>query len=700
MKKNISLKNILSNPTNIVNLCSDVCLNDIFEYCRVRYEDIKSYRTSRNEALKEANEEALQISTMKNYPWPNAANVKFPMITNAAIDYASRIFPAIWQDGEISKTKFYKDQKDYAAGARLSNYINWLLREKIPGWETSLDKLCAAHPINGLMLKKVFYDPEIDSVRSELVYPQDFYISADSPSIESAECYFHRTTKNKNTIISHLRSGVFAGIKEEELDVETSGETDTKHTEALVRQAEKQPQNFSTVYEIIESFVWIDLDGDGYSEPYIVSFIPKIQKICRIVPRFEQVDVTVDDKERVIRIKPMRFFVPFEFLQSPDGSLYALGLGELLLPINKAVDSTINQLLDAGKLNNMNSGWISKALRLSQGDTAFEPGEWKVVNSYMGKLQENILPLPKTEPSPTTFNLLTTLIDAGMKIAGAQDIRDVQIPSNLSAISSMAIIENGMSGMKSVYKRFHRSLSMELQLILEWVRRYPDVNEYRTVVGDEGNAGDFNLGESVVPVSDPNLITTISKATKAEQLNQMMQTNPAALDPYKTSIKVMDLIGINPTEVIKTETTAADEMAAAKAGEELTLIKSEIAKTLAIALRAKDQGIGDLARANSETISRAAKALNDLSNAAKTKVPVTVDGKVSSVEVSDPKIFQDEIASLGKAVGITFQTPIGSVLGEKLGQSIPEGVQGVEDVAANDTKIIQKQSDQNGFKIS
>ena len=162
----------------------------------------------------------------------------------------------------------------------------------------------------------------------------------------------------------------------------------------------------------------------------------------------------------------------------------------------------------------------------------------------------------------------------------------------------------------------------------------------------------------------------------------------------------MDLIGINPTEVIKTETSAADEMAAAKAGEELNLIKSEIAKNLAIALRAKDQGVGDLARANSETISRSAKALSDLNNAARTKIPVTVDGKTSSVEVSDPEAFQKELAALGKSVGISFQTPIGSVLGEKLGQSIPEGVQGVEDVAANDTKLIQEQSDQNGFKIS
>lgn len=694
MAKHLPLDKILDNPTNIAGFLDEHVLGDYYDYCWTRYKDLVSARTPRNEKLKEANKEALQLYEKKEYPWKDAANVKFPLITNACIDFASRIYPAVWQDGDVAKSKFYNESPNYQAGKRLATYLNYCLAERIPGWSQNLDKLCAAMPVNGLMLKKVYYDPEIATVRSDLVFPQDMFVPNEAATLQEASYYFQRMVRKRRDIVGYLRSGLWCGIEEEDLDQEGDQVVDT---EAKVRDEDLQPSAQSDTFEVVEGYAYFDIDGDGYSEPYIITFLPKLSKIVRIVPRFDDSCISrinKGEKQIIYRIDPFDFFVEFPFMQSLDGSIYALGLGELLLPINQAVDTTINQLLDAGTLNNTNGGWISKNIRLPQGQTNHAPGEWKAVNTFTGKLADNILPLPKTEPSQTTFALLGMLRDAGASMAGAAQIKDIQIPSNLSATSSMAIIENGMTGLKSVYKRFHQAMTKELRLILGWLVRYPNLQEYVAIAGQEASEQDFALVGSIVPVSDPNLITTISKATKAQQLQEMAQQG--LVDKTMASMQILDYAGIDPASVIPKEPSAAEKMAAAIQGAQLNLLKAQTMQALALALRAKDQGIGDLARANSETMARASKSMLDMKNASLKKEAKVVGDKVITQEVTDTTMFADELKALMDSVGISFGTPIGRVLGEKLGQSVEEGIQGAEDTEPNDVRVKMKTTIQNG----
>lgn len=682
MAKKLSIDKILSNPTNVVRLLDEHCLGGIFDYCDVRYKDLVATRTPRNEKLKEANEEALQVYKKKDFPWPKAASVKYPLITNACIDFASRIYPAVWQDGDVAKTKFYTDDKNYEAGKRISSYLNYCLAERIPGWNQNLDKLTTALPINGLMLKKVYFDPEIMTVRSELVFPQDLFVPSDASELSDAPYYFHRYTRTRRDIISYLRSGLWAGANEDEFQ-EEDVDDGSKATNASVRPEDVATTVFADMFEVVEGYIYWDLDGDGFDEPYIVTFIPKVSKVVRVVPRFDESAILRNIANNAIyRIIPQEFFVEYPFMQSPDGSLYALGLGELLLSINQAVDTSINQLLDAGTLNNTSGGWISNSVRLSKGTNTFSPGEWKGVNSFTGKLADNILPMPKSEPSQTTFALLQTLIDAGAQIAGAQQIKDIQIPSNLSATSSMAIIENGMTGLKSVYKRFHRSLTQELRLILGWLAKYPDIAEYQMIAGQGASIADFDLIGTIVPVSDPNLITTISKATKAQQLQDM--ANQGIIDKGLAAIQICDFAGIDPSTVTPKEMSPMDKISMQTALAQLDLIKAQAFQAMALALRAKDQGIGDLYRADTEGVARAARALADVKTAMTFKEPVQMGDKVTTKEVFNPEVFAKQVQAVAESVGISFQTPVGKLLGDKLSQSIPEGIQGVEDTQPND----------------
>lgn len=687
MAKKLKLDDILSYPTNIAKLLDAHTKEGLYDYCDTRYQDLVAIRTPRNEKLRQANEEALQIYKQKDFPWPKAASVKYPLITNACIDFASRIFPAVLQDGDIVKTKFYKQHPDYEAGERIARYLNFYLNEKVPGWVDNLDKLTTAYPINGLMLKKVYYDPEIMAVRSDLVFPQDLFVPNEAATLKDASYFFQRYVVTRRNVISFIRSGVW-DAEEDDFQQDDMG-TNDQPTNATVRPEDKTPSAFSDVFEAVEGYINWDFDGDGYPEPYIVTFVPKVAKVVRIVPRFQVDGVMQDEKGRVVKIIPDEYFVEYQFMQSPDGSLYALGEGELLLSINQAVDTSINQLIDAGTLNNMSSGWISKSVRLQMGNASFTPGEWKTVNSFSGKLSDNIMPMPKAEPSATTFELLKTLIDAGTRIAGAQQISDIQIPSNLSATSSMAIIENGMTGLKSVYKRFHRSLTNEIRLIMAWLRKYPDVKEYQAIAGEGATINDFDLVDFVIPISDPNMITTISKATKAQQLLEMAQNN--LVPANAAAMEICNFAGIDPTTVIPQEMSPAEKIALETQMAQLDLLKAQTVQQLALALRAKDQGIGDLYRADTEGVARAGRAVADIRNAITFKEGEKVDATV----------LAKEIEALAKSTGISFNTPVGKLLGDKLSQSIPEGVEGVEDKQPNDVSVSMKKelTTDDGIKV-
>src|SRR5580693_7677421 len=62
--------------------------------------------TSRGEwktKTEQAMDLAMQVAKEKQFPWPKAANVIFPLMTNASIQFAARAYPAIVQNKEVVK---------------------------------------------------------------------------------------------------------------------------------------------------------------------------------------------------------------------------------------------------------------------------------------------------------------------------------------------------------------------------------------------------------------------------------------------------------------------------------------------------------------------------------------------------------------------------------------------------------------------
>src|SRR4051812_34714785 len=60
-----------------------------------KYEIDKKSRSEWEDATKRAMDIALQVRKPKNYPFEGAANIKYPLVTVAALQFGARAYPAI-----------------------------------------------------------------------------------------------------------------------------------------------------------------------------------------------------------------------------------------------------------------------------------------------------------------------------------------------------------------------------------------------------------------------------------------------------------------------------------------------------------------------------------------------------------------------------------------------------------------------------
>ena len=295
----------------------------------------------------------------------------------------------------------------------------------------------------------------------------------------------------------------------------------------------------TTPYLLIEQHGYFDLDDDGYKEPYVVTFHLESGQVLRIVARYDEEGVTLDDEGNLLQIEPLQFYTKFGFVPNPDGSFYDIGFGCLLGPLNESVNTLINQLIDAGTLNNLQAGFLGKGLRLRMGDYGFKPGEWKAVNSTGDDLKKQIVPLPSKEPSEVLFKLMGSLISSGKELASVAEIFTGKMPGqNTPATTTMATIEQGMKVFTAVYKRIFRSLTEEFKKIYDINRVYLNPQTYAEVVDVEVGPEDFSGRYEICPGADPTAVSQTEKLMKAQGLMELLPSG--MLNPVEVIRRVLE----------------------------------------------------------------------------------------------------------------------------------------------------------------
>lgn len=514
-----------------------------------RYNDDLSSRSKREDEIQKAMDLALQVAGPKNYPWDNAANVKFPLITTAALEFAGRAYGAVLPEGDWVKGTVYNKAlapQLQPVGDVLAGYMSYQLRHEMVGWEEAMDKLIHMLPVVGFVMKKVFHDGFKQQNESQVVFPQNFVINymaqdlENTPHTQVFDLYEHE-------IEERIREEFYRKFDYRAAEADSAAAIGAPADEALVTQ-----KNRMKIHGFIEQHTFLDLDQDGLAEPYIVTAHIKSMEVVRIVRRFEEDDVKrKKGGKEVIKIKPDVYFVKYAFIPSPDGSFYDIGFGTLLLPINEAVNSLINQIIDAAHSQIVGGGLIGKGVRMKGGAIKIKMGQYLFVDAAGDALANNIWNRPTPEISPVLFQTLELLIGAAQKIAAVKDLLTDENTSNMAATTAMALVEQGITGFKSIYKRLYRSLRQEYTRLARLNSRYmlptPYVLEVQQMVPQQGGQPQVQMvpqnitippeafetpGICYEPITGASSVSDMQRMSKVQFLSTLMN------DPFTDQIEL------------------------------------------------------------------------------------------------------------------------------------------------------------------
>lgn len=580
----LQMDNIAENleETGLAGIAEDVCREHAIDW--------KSMEPWR-ERMRRGVELASLVKKDKNYPFDSAANVKYPLITTAALQFNARAYPAVVPSDDIVKVKtFGKDVggRKSARADRVSAHMSWMLGSRIEEWEEVTDELLTVLPIVGTLVKKVWFDPTEGRPRVRLIQPGSFVINASVKVQDDAPRIGEVLPLYPSEIKARRLSGFYRDIEY----VENVGDDKDK------------------VQEFIEQHRRLDLDGDGYGEPYIVTVHRESRKVARIVADFARGDVKFGQDGKVVAIKRGSYFVAYHFLPPIDGGFFGTGLGFLLGDISETINSVINMMMDAGHMASRGGGFIGSEFRIKGGAQQFKPGEWKLVQARGAEVKNSIVPMTFPGPDATLFQLLGLLIEAGKEVASVKDVMTGDTGGrNMTATTTLALIEQGMTVFTAAYKRIYRSLKREFKLIGRIVADTMTLEEYSAFhdqVGPDGQPimvdpmADYNAADmDIEPVADPRSVTRMQGAAKAEVIMQMAREG--LVDKAAASQRILQASSIPDTDELQPKPDPMQEI--------LMKMQIEAARAdLALKTIAIDKAIADVQKARSETIRNVSSA--------------------------------------------------------------------------------------------
>lgn len=499
---------------------------------------------------------AMQVCDEKSWPWDGASNVIYPAITTGAMQFAARAMPSIVPGANLVKCKVNGDDSgifevDPQSGqavpvvppgvkaqkaSNVSRHMSYQLLCEIENWEEDTDAMMQYLAIAGCAFRKVSYD---NGVISKFLPGSQVVINMDAESVDSAarisECFYLHPYEVQERV---ARGEYFV---------------DEGHDlQSIINEPDESNDDDQALVKLVEQHTRLDLDGDGYPEPYVVIFHKHSGHVFGIFPHFTPEDIEGDSFGGVVSIKHRPPYVKYDFLPNPNNGLYGIGLGWLLGPLNEQINTTINQLNDAGTLQNTPMGFVARGLRIKGGDFSFEPGEFKQVDVAGGNIRENLHQLQFAGPSPVLFNLLGLMIDATKDISSVKDIMTGGMEKNVAPTTAMTLVEQGSKQFNSIFKRIHRSLKKELRMLFEINARTLPQQSYFMFLDDQKAIAreDYDLESiDVIPVTDPTMATDAKKQARIQGLMQAAQMFGPLMNQQKLFMDVMEGLEVeNPQE--------------------------------------------------------------------------------------------------------------------------------------------------------
>lgn len=579
------LKLISDNGYNIASAVDEDQHAIIVRQCIAGYKadcDSRAEWLENNERATELMNNSDAASGRRNFPFKNPCDIIVPLLAPAAISFASRLTPHIKQNGTAAKhVVFGADPQGILQqkADRRSKYLNYRLLHESSTWTLETHKLLMIVGTWGIAFRKIYRDQVDRKNCIDLLHPRDVIINHQIQSLEKCGRYTIRNYYSKNDLVSRIHADVFLDIDLDKLSANDNEYRENESTDEF------------PVYEILEQYCLLDLDEDGYYEPYIAVFHETSETLLGIFPAYEIEDIHIHStSDKIIKIDKHPGIVPYFGIDNPDGGFYSIGLNSLLYNLNKGANTLLRQLVDSGTLSNQAAGFITRAVRPQERALKFELGEYKVIDAPPNiDLRQHIMPLPFNEPSQVLFKLLGLIIQTGKEVGMITEILTGETTGqNVPATTMLALIEQGTRAFKPVVEKLFLSLKTEFEIISDLIAKYDDPEEYKIfhglgdVTGDDQHASllEYDYGDDklkIEPVADPTLSSEAHRYAQLQAIAQLLQQgaipNPAAaVKFYLEGLQIP-----NPEQFLQTQPPPPDpKLVKVEADKEVNMAKIQI----------------------------------------------------------------------------------------------------------------------------
>jgi hypothetical protein len=469
-----------------------------------------------------------------------ANKVVHPMLVEACVDFSARFMKEVFPPNGPVKSKIYgeRDKSKIQKAERKAEFMNWQTTEQMVEFRGELEQLSTQLPLGGGQYMKFMWNPLHRRPNSEFIAIDDIYLPFAATNFYTAERKTHVQYITKFEYQRRVKSGMYIdvdlGIPE---DPEFSKSTQANDKIEGRKDLSYNEDGLRTIFEV---YTYLDF-GDG-PEPYILSIDKTTALALGLYRNWE-----ADDE----RQQELDWIVEFPFV--PWRGAYPIGLTHMIGGLSGAATGALRALLDSAHIQN-----VPTLLKLKGGPGGqtlnVQPTE--VVELEGGALIDDVrklaMPLPFNGPSPTLFQLLGFLVDAGKGVVQTSFEKLSDQNPNQPVGTTMALIEQGMVVFSSIHSRLHGSMARCFKILHRINSAYLTTEDIEAQsAGLEIDPSDFDGPMDIIPVSDPAIFSETQRFAQTQAIMQRAQVMPQMYDARKVEEMFLRNMKVPVNEVLQ-----------------------------------------------------------------------------------------------------------------------------------------------------
>jgi len=531
----------LEHFANIVEGVDQAALTDIVTDLLDKIERDKEAREKRDKLYEEGlRRTGLGDDAPGGAQFSGANKVVHPMLVEACVDFSARFMKEVFPPNGPVKSKIYgdPDKQKVEKAERKAAFMNWQTTQQMPEFRSELEQLSTQLPLGGGQYMKFMWNSQHRRPQAEFVPIDDIYLPFAATNFYTAERKTHVQYITKMEYLKRVKAGMY-------IDVDLGYPDDPEFSKASVANDKIEGRKSTSYNEdglrtIFEIYTYLDIEEEELC-PYILSVDKSTGKALALYRNWEP-----DDS----RCQELDWIVEFPFV--PWRGAYPIGLTHMIGGLSGAATGALRALLDSAHIQNMPT--LLK-LKGGPGGQTINLQPTEVVEMEGGALVDDVrklaMPMPFNPPSPTLFQLLGFLVDAGKGVVQTSFEKLSDQNPNQPVGTTMALIEQGMVVFSSIHSRLHNAMARCFKILHRINSAYLTEEDVEAQIdGLEIDPSDFDGPLDVVPVSDPAIFSETQRFAQVQAIMQRAAMVPQLYDPRKVEELFLRTLKVPVDEVL------------------------------------------------------------------------------------------------------------------------------------------------------